>query len=77
MKFMRGNSDTDNVERPAGGEDRGRGPRRFGGPEGRGMGGGPHRGEGLPPHILHELMEMKEKIGKLEGMVEVLMKKLN
>lgn len=21
----------------------------------------------LPPHILHELFEMKEKIGKLEG----------
>jgi hypothetical protein len=43
----------------------------------------PHHGPGhgprpeLPPHILRELMDMKEKIGKLEGMMEVILKKLD
>lgn len=29
----------------------------------------------VPPHILKELLEMREKIGRLEGMMEVLLKK--
>ncbi|GAB4218949.1 MAG: hypothetical protein Fur009_2620 [Candidatus Microgenomates bacterium] len=28
----------------------------------------------VPPHILREIMDLKEKVGKLEGMIEVLMK---
>jgi hypothetical protein len=28
----------------------------------------------VPPHILKEIMDLKEKVGKLEGMMEVLMK---
>lgn len=28
----------------------------------------------LPPHILKEIMDLKEKVGRLEGMIEVLMK---
>jgi tetrahydromethanopterin S-methyltransferase subunit B len=27
----------------------------------------------VPPHILHEIMDLKEKVGRLEGMVEVLL----
>lgn len=30
----------------------------------------------LPPHILKELLEMREKIGKLEGMMEVLLRQV-
>jgi hypothetical protein len=36
--------------------------------------GGPHK-EGVPPHILKEIMDLKEKVGKLEGMIEVLLRK--
>ena len=35
----------------------------------------PHPHE-LPPHIIKELFAMKEKIGKLEGMLEVILKKM-
>ena len=28
----------------------------------------------VPPHILKELLELREKVGKLEGMMEVLLK---
>jgi hypothetical protein len=28
---------------------------------------------GIPPHVLHEIMDLKEKVGRLEGMMEVLM----
>jgi hypothetical protein len=28
----------------------------------------------VPPHILKELLELREKIGRLEGMMEVLLK---
>ncbi len=28
----------------------------------------------LPPHILREIMDLKEKVGRLEGIIEVLMK---
>ncbi len=28
----------------------------------------------VPPHILKEIMDMKEKIGKLEGMMEMLLR---
>jgi len=31
----------------------------------------------LPPHLMREIMDMKEKIGKLEGMIEVILKKLD
>lgn len=31
----------------------------------------------LPPHILKELLEMREKIGRLEGMMEVLLEHKN
>lgn len=34
-----------------------------------------HPPHDIPPHILKELLEMREKIGKLEGMMEVLLKK--
>ncbi|HUC94708.1 MAG TPA: hypothetical protein VMR19_01745 [Candidatus Saccharimonadales bacterium] len=27
----------------------------------------------VPPHIMHELMDLKEKVGRLEGMVEMMM----
>ena len=43
----------------------------------------PHHGPGhgprpeLPPHLFKEIMDMKEKIGKLEGMMEVILKKLD
>lgn len=30
----------------------------------------------VPPHILKELFEMREKIGRLEGMMEILLKQL-
>jgi hypothetical protein len=33
---------------------------------------GPH--PELPPHLLKELFDMKEKIGKLEGQVDVLLR---
>ena len=29
----------------------------------------------IPPHILKEIMDLKEKVGKLEGMMEMLIKK--
>lgn len=28
----------------------------------------------VPPHILKELLELREKIGRLEGIIEVLLK---
>lgn len=28
----------------------------------------------IPPHILKEIMDLKEKVGKLEGMIEVLLR---
>lgn len=28
---------------------------------------------GLPLHIIHELLELREKVGKLEGIMEVLL----
>ena len=28
---------------------------------------------GIPPHILHEIMDLKEKVGRLEGMMEMMM----
>ncbi len=28
----------------------------------------------IPPHILKELLDLREKVGKLEGMMEVLLK---
>lgn len=28
----------------------------------------------VPPHILKEIMDLKEKVGRLEGMIEVLIK---
>jgi hypothetical protein len=42
---------------------------------------GPHGGpgskpEGIPPHILKEIFDLKEKVGRLEGMLEVLLKKM-
>ena len=38
---------------------------------------GPHgKHEGIPPYILKEIMELKEKVGKLEGMLEVMLKKM-
>lgn len=39
----------------------------------------PHHGpkHEVPPHLLKEIMEMKEKIGKLEGMIEVILKKID
>lgn len=40
---------------------------------------GPEHGRGhgpdMPPHLMREILDMKEKIGKLEGMMEVLLKK--
>lgn len=41
---------------------------------------GPHGGpkhDGVPPHILREIMDLKEKVGRLEGIVEVLLNKKN
>lgn len=35
----------------------------------------PKHGE-LPPHILKEIMDLKEKVGKLEGMMEVVLQLL-
>jgi hypothetical protein len=35
--------------------------------------GPPSMPPGIPPHFLHELMDLKEKVGRLEGMMEVLM----
>lgn len=29
----------------------------------------------VPPHILKEIMDLKEKVGKLEGKIEVLLQK--
>lgn len=39
---------------------------------------GPKHGPGhdIPPHILKEIMDLKEKVGKLEGMVDILTKTL-
>ena len=35
---------------------------------------GPPPMQGMPPHILlHEIMELKEKVGRLEGMIEMMM----
>jgi hypothetical protein len=31
----------------------------------------------FPPHLMREIMDMKEKIGKLEGMMEVILKKID
>jgi tetrahydromethanopterin S-methyltransferase subunit B len=31
----------------------------------------------VPPHILKEIMDLKEKVGRLEGMVEVLMRMIS
>lgn len=28
---------------------------------------------GIPPHILKELLDLREKVGRLEGMMEVLL----
>lgn len=28
----------------------------------------------VPPHILKEIMDLKEKVGRLEGMIELLVK---
>lgn len=28
----------------------------------------------VPPHILKEIMDLKEKVGRIEGMIEVLVK---
>lgn len=33
---------------------------------------GPPPGPGIPPHVLHEIMDLKEKVGRLEGMMEIL-----
>lgn len=34
----------------------------------------PHPPHDVPPHILHELLLLREKVGKLEGMMEVILK---
>jgi hypothetical protein len=34
---------------------------------------GPPPQQGIPPHVLHEIMDLKEKVGRLEGMMEILM----
>jgi hypothetical protein len=34
---------------------------------------GPPPTLGIPPHVLHEIMDLKEKVGRLEGMMEILM----
>ncbi len=34
---------------------------------------GPPPMPGIPPHFLHELMDLKEKVGRLEGMMEMIM----
>jgi hypothetical protein len=34
----------------------------------------PQKPQDIPPHILKEIFDMKEKIGKLEGIVETLIK---
>jgi hypothetical protein len=34
----------------------------------------PHKPHEIPPHVFKELMRMNEKIGKLEGMMEMLIK---
>ena len=34
---------------------------------------GPKHNE-LPPHILHEMFDLQRRVGKLEGMLEVLLK---
>lgn len=33
-----------------------------------------HPPHDVPPHVLRELLELREKVGRLEGMMEVLMK---
>lgn len=33
-----------------------------------------HPPHDVPPHILKELLELREKVGRLEGMMEVLLK---
>lgn len=33
----------------------------------------PHPSHELPPHILKELFDLKEKVGRLEGKMEVLL----
>jgi hypothetical protein len=30
----------------------------------------------LPPHILRELLDLREKVGKLEGMMQVILEQL-
>jgi hypothetical protein len=43
------------------------------GPQPKGPHPPPKHGE-VPPHILKEIFDLKEKVGKLEGMLEVLLK---
>lgn len=33
-----------------------------------------HEHHDIPPHILKEIFDLKEKVGKLEGMIEVLLR---
>ena len=44
-------------------------PKREDGPKGS----PPPPTHDVPPHIMHELMDLKEKVGRLEGMVEMMM----
>lgn len=32
--------------------------------------------EALPTQVLHELLELREKVGKLEGMMDVLLRQM-
>ena len=41
-------------------------------PKHEGPKGPPPPPPGIPPHILHELMDLKEKVGRLEGMMEIM-----
>lgn len=34
----------------------------------------PKPAEGMSPHIFKELLELREKVGRLEGMMEMLLK---
>ncbi len=34
----------------------------------------PPKPHDMPPHILKELLDLREKVGRLEGMMEVLLK---
>ncbi|HUC94693.1 MAG TPA: hypothetical protein VMR19_01660 [Candidatus Saccharimonadales bacterium] len=34
----------------------------------------PHPPHDLPPHVFKELMDLKEKVGKLEGQMDVLLR---